>query len=405
LSAPRPAPAFTVDVSVCGAFHAYSLANELYRRDHLGTLFTSYPGFYLPRRFRTEFPPARVRANWLQLGVEAALRLAPRDPEAGWWMRQAHDAWVARGLREGADLFVGWSGCSLRAVRRARALGKTTLLVRGSAHIAEQMALLAREHDRLGLPFQAPRRTVELELEEYGEVDLIQTNSSFAADSFIARGFDPARVIMVNTGVDLARFRPVAREGSRATFRVITCGSLGVRKGIHILLEAFARAALPDAELVLIGPVLPELAPLVARHASATVRAVGPVPNAELHRWFSQGDVFVMPSIEEGLAAVQAQAMACGLPLVSSRASGGADLLSADGVEGFLAAPGDVEALTERLVWCHANREALRAMGDAALARARDALTWEAYGERITARYRDLVAARRGAGQGVIPPA
>ncbi len=386
---------FTVDVSVCGAFHAYSLANELYRRRHLGTLFTSYPGWYLPRRFRTEFPSAHVRSNWLQFAVEAAHRLAPRDPEAAWWLREAHDVFTARGLREGSDIFVGWSGCSLRALRRARGLGMTTVLVRGSAHIAEQMALLAREHDRLGLPFTQAQRTVERELEEYAEVDLIQTNSSFAADSFVARGVDPGRIVMVNTGVDLDRFRPVPRD-DRATFRVITCGSLGVRKGIHVLLEAFARAALPHAELWLIGPVLPELAPLAARHASPAVRFVGPIANAELHRHFSQGDVFVMPSIEEGLAAVQAQAMACGLPLVSSRASGGADLLSADGVEGFLVPPGDVEALTERLVWCHGHREALRAMGEAALGRARGALTWDAYGARIAARYRDVVAARRG---------
>ena len=198
-----------------------------------------------------------------------------------------------------------------------------------------------------------------------------------------AKGIAAERIIMVNTGVDLSRFRPVKKNDD--VFRVVTCGSLSVQKGTHVLLEAFERAKLPGAELVLIGPVLPQLESLAARYASSRVRFVGHVANAELYQWFSQGDVFVMPSIQEGLAAVQAQAMACGLPLISSASSGGEDLIGPDGAEGFIVKTGDSEALRERLEWCFDHRDECRAMGQAALARAGQALTWSAYGERIAA--------------------
>ena len=62
----------------------------------------------------------------------------------------------------------------------------------------------------------------------------------------------------------------------------------------------------------------------------------------------SSSHVLVLPSVEEGLALVQAQAMACGCPLISSTNTGGEDLFS-DGVEGFLVPIRSPEAIAERL--------------------------------------------------------
>ena len=379
-----------VDVSVCGAFHAFSLAAQLDRHGMLRAMHTSYPRDYARKRFGIALRDDQLRANYLQFASELSARLRPKDPESTYWVRQAHDALVARTLRAGADIFVGWSGCSLRSFRRAKDLGLKTVVVRGSTHILEQMRLLDEEHRRVGVPFEVASRTVAQELEEYALADFIQTNSSFAARTFVERGIAAERIIMVNTGVDLSRFRPVKKNDD--VFRVVTCGSLSVQKGTHVLLEAFERATLPGAELVLIGPVLPQLESLAARYASSRVRFVGHVANAELYQWFSQGDVFVMPSIQEGLAAVQAQAMACGLPLISSASSGGEDLIGPDGAEGFIVKTGDSEALRERLEWCFDHRDECRAMGQAALARAGQALTWSAYGERIAAHYRAMTA-------------
>lgn len=380
-----------VDVSVCGAFHAFSLAAQLDRHGMLRAMHTSYPRNYARKRFGIALRNDQLHANYLQFASELGARLRPKDPESTYWVRQAHDAWVARSLTSRADIFVGWSGCSLRSFRRAKELGLKTIVVRGSTHILEQMRLLEEEHRRVGVPFEVASRTVAQELEEYALADFIQTNSSFAARTFVERGVPAERIVMVNTGVDLSRFRPVEKRDR--VFRVVTCGSLSVQKGTHVLLEAFKRARLPGAELVLIGPVLPQLAPIAAQYASSDVRFVGHVANAELYQWFSQGDVFVMPSIQEGLAAVQAQAMACGLPLISSASSGGEDLIGPDGAEGFIVKTGDIEALRERLEWCFAHRDECRAMGQAALARAGHALTWNAYGDRIAARYRTMMQA------------
>jgi glycosyltransferase involved in cell wall biosynthesis len=374
-----------VDVAVCGAFHAVALANELEKRGLLGTFHTSYPASYLPKRFGSRLPSERVRSNWIQFPIEVVTRLRGESPEPTWWLRQLHDRLVADRLEPGIDIFVGWSGCSLRSIRKAKSLGAKTVVVRGSAHIDEQLRILSTEYKRLGLAFLPPLRTAEMERQEYAEADFIQTNSTFAAQTFIDRGAPAEKLLCVNTGVDLRRFRRVDRTDHR--FRVVTCGGLGIRKGTHHLIEAFRRAKLPGAELLLIGPILPELEEILLSANEPAIRAIGPQPNADLHRWFSQCDVFVLPSLEEGLAAVLSQAMSCALPIVCTPNTGGADLLSADGVEGFLAQAGDVDALAEHLQWFFEHQDAAREMGMNAETRAQRALTWETYGSRIADAY------------------
>jgi glycosyltransferase involved in cell wall biosynthesis len=92
-------------------------------------------------------------------------------------------------------------------------------------------------------------------------------------------------------------------------------------------------------------------------------------------------DVLVLPSIVEGRALVQQEAMACGLPLIVTRNAGGEDLI-VEGETGFLVPAGSAEAIAEKIEWFLDNRGQLPAMRAAARAKAAE-LTWAAYGERI----------------------
>jgi glycosyltransferase involved in cell wall biosynthesis len=94
-------------------------------------------------------------------------------------------------------------------------------------------------------------------------------------------------------------------------------------------------------------------------------------------------------SVEEGLAMVQVQAMACGLPLICTSATGGEDLI-AEVREGFVIPIRDVEALKQKLMWCYQNREACRAMGHAARQRVQQGFTWDDYGKRMLAEYQRI---------------
>jgi glycosyltransferase involved in cell wall biosynthesis len=89
----------------------------------------------------------------------------------------------------------------------------------------------------------------------------------------------------------------------------------------------------------------------------------------------------VLPSIEEGLALVQGQALACGCPVLASTNTGGEDLFS-DGVEGYIVPVRDVAALTERMQQLADDPALQQRMSEAALRRVRTIGGWDEYGDR-----------------------
>jgi len=116
---------------------------------------------------------------------------------------------------------------------------------------------------------------------------------------------------------------------------------------------------------------------LLARNADIVVDK-GPQPRASLAWYYSQGSVLVLPSIEEGLALVLAQAMACGLPVIASANTGAEDLLQ-DGVEGFIVPARDPAAIRTRLEWMLDNPGARDEMAVAARRRVQKLGGWTTF--------------------------
>jgi glycosyltransferase involved in cell wall biosynthesis len=373
-------------------FHAFDLAGELERRGYLHQLVTSYPKFVAARWGIPRARVSSVLSNELLQRAEERLpkRLRERfDAESALLDHYARRA--ARRLRPGADLLVAWSASALPVLRRARELGMRTVVERGSTHIAWQTDLLESEYARFGLrPRTASPRIVERELAEYAEADAIVVPSRFARRTFAERGIPEERVLCTPYGVSLTSFAPPQTPGDDV-FRVIHCGAVSLRKGCHYLLEAFHGLALPRAELWLVGSVAPEMEEFRRRYASPQIVFHGAQPQAELARFYGRASVFCLASLEEGLAMVIPQAMACGLPVIATPNSGAEELIR-EGQEGLLVPIRDVEALRERILALYRDPEQRRAMGRAALERVREGFTWRDYGDRVVAAYRDLLA-------------
>lgn len=124
------------------------------------------------------------------------------------------------------------------------------------------------------------------------------------------------------------------------------------------------------------------------------VEVVGAVPEAKMAKFMSSSHVMVLPSIEEGLALVQGQALACGCPLISSTHTGAEDLFS-DGVEGFLVPIRSAEAIRERLQELAEDPSLQQRMSEAALARVRHLGGWKDYGDAWGELLERLIGARR----------
>jgi glycosyltransferase involved in cell wall biosynthesis len=115
---------------------------------------------------------------------------------------------------------------------------------------------------------------------------------------------------------------------------------------------------------------------------------LGQTPRDALLREMSEADVFVFPSLFEGFALVILEAMAAGLPLITTPNTAGPDLIE-HGKEGLIVPAGDANALREAMESLLNDRERARAMGRAAHEKAKE-YTWERYGERWEAMLHEL---------------
>ena len=158
-----------------------------------------------------------------------------------------------------------------------------------------------------------------------------------------------------------------------------------IAKRLHELADSPARLRHPNKKLKVIGSVAPEGQPLLAGHDLSQVEFVGMVPNAQLLQHYSSANAMVLPSIEEGLAMVIGEALACGCPVVASEHTGGRDFFS-DGVEGFIVPPRDVDALVQRLEVLVQDESLRQRMSEAALQRVAEIGGWDMYGARWAAR-------------------
>jgi glycosyltransferase involved in cell wall biosynthesis len=168
----------------------------------------------------------------------------------------------------------------------------------------------------------------------------------------------------------------VTSDSPRATppLRFIYAGGCSIRKGTPVLLEAWEKAQLREAELSLVGSW--QLAEDRLKRLPRGVKFVGPVGPERLRELYRESDVFVFPSFFEGFGLVLLEAMACGLPAIASDRSAGPDVL--DDSCGRVVAAGDLEQLVEMLRWFGTHRNQLPEMKRAARAKA-ETFTWKKY--------------------------
>jgi len=319
-------------------------------------------------------------------------RLRRAKPTERFLVCEAIDRWVAWRLKPGADIMLAESHIALSSITRARELGMITAIDRTNSHIEYQNQVWGEENRKFGLSWTpSSPRVVEKGLREYDEADFIFVLSSYVEKTFLDRGVPAKKLVKVPSGIDLGPFRPVPKEDK--VFRVIFCGAIQNKKGVHYLLEAFCGLNLPNAEIWLIGSVFEDLRPALDKYAG-TYRLLGYLPTSKLAHYYSQGSVFVLPSLEEGLAKVMLEAMACGLPVVATTNTGGADVVR-EGTDGFIVPIRDAAALQEKIAYLYENPDQCKAMGQNALTRVHAEFTIERYFQRLTDAFKKIIALRK----------
>jgi glycosyltransferase involved in cell wall biosynthesis len=332
-------------------------------------------------------PLPEAKARWLPVAV--ALRRVGRampvrvEQAIDFFACRAFDRQLAGQLaRVDACAVVACEISALDTFRAAKERGMATILDAPSVHHAVQ--------DRV-TPFAEAHwlheRIVAVKRAEIALADCVLTVSDLARGGYVEAGAPESRVHAVALGADTRWFTPdtPGRTDSTSPFTFLFVGSTIHRKGIDLLLDAFAgvqRRLRARARLMVVGP-RGDCHALLERSSARDVVIRPAVAQSELREIYRGADCFVLPSRHDSFGMAVLEAMACGLPAIVSEMVGAREAIE-EGKSGWVVPLADAQALAERMTWCAENRAALAEMGPAVRAAA-ERYDWSRYGGRLTA--------------------
>ena len=382
-----------VALSTIGKFHTFDLARELHAQDALAGVYSGYPKYKLMNEglpselihTRPWIHSAYMAYPWKHKTSLSILRnweqLATRD----------FGRYVANNLMD-CDVYMGLSGSTLAAGKVALGRGAKYVCDRGSTHIRFQDQILREEYAKWGLQSEeVDPRTIATEEAEYAQADLITVPSNFVRRTFVEQGVPEDKLCVLPYGVNLSRFSPVG-EPAKERFDILFVGGMGLRKGVQYLVQAYNKLSHPAKSLTFVGAPSPMVIELLKSRGlwPEDAKVLGHIQQTELKHLMSKSHVMVLPSIEEGLALVQAQAMACGCPVIATPNAGSENLYT-NGEEGFIVNPCDVNALHDKLALLAGDTKLQATMRQKSISKIKDIGGWSQYGQSAHAAIVKLV--------------
>lgn len=398
-----------VHVAMLGARLHYAVPRLL---DQAGVLGTFYTDAYLGNKQRIrrllELIPSKVKPSSVK-------RLQGRDctglsrsrvvsyDELGllsYWLRKRrssrsnHNAIQVRiarafgervvrtGLSRGSAVY-GFNGAALEIFREAKRCGLRCILEQTIAPYRILMKLLkeeaefwpAWESDMISK--SAAEVLAEREEAEWALADRIICGSTFVEEGLKLLTVETEKCRVVPYGIDVSHFRPHATNVNKPGLNILFVGEVGLRKGVPYLLHALRELDSDHLRCRLVGAVSLDRKKLT--DFRRWVEIFGPVPRSQIREMYNWADILVFPSICEGSAFVTYEAMACGLPIITTPNSGS---VARDGEEGFIVPIRKAAAIAERIDQFASSGNLLREMSYNARKRI-EQFSWENYSARL----------------------
>ncbi|MCP9820643.1 glycosyltransferase family 4 protein [Synechococcus sp. Cruz-9H2] len=386
------APLRRYAVLQAGARMHYAVPALLARRGALAAFYTDLHGSHRPLELLDRLwpsgrqPPALRRLLGRRLPPDLPRELVRDQPVASLtWARssQHSDALlVQRACRNrfgGANaLYTNFINNDLDAVRQARELGLHVVheLIIG----ADVGRVLLEERRRFpgiepeGESAEEVEAGIERDRQKWSLSDQVLVPSTYCWDSSVMLGCDPAKLALVPYGIPEHWFKltPTPQPG-----RILFVGQVGLRKGSHVLAEAcrILRGRGVPFECRVVGPQQVD----VSDPLFDGPMYLGTVARSGVAEEFRQADLFVLPTLADSFGLVHLEAMACGVPVITTPHCGS---VVRDGIDGCLVPIRDAMALADRMQQLLEDNRLRQRLGAAARERAWD-YRWSRYGERL----------------------
>jgi glycosyltransferase involved in cell wall biosynthesis len=370
-------------------FHSTQLIDKLYELQCDVKVYSSSP----KKNFRTTASFSYQFVPQIAVILERMFKTDLAPLELG--QNKIYDQLCAYLMRD-CDVLHGWAGLSLDSGIRAKKRGSIYVLERSCPHVLFQEELIARESEKLEVPYiPKPKWWLDRSLQEYEEAHTIVTPSDYTQNTLLERGVPRNKL----RKIPLDRLIQVNIPNQKFKKQSLTVGTIvgnPLRKGLVYLLEAWEKLALPDARLIIkMNPVQLESFPLLKEmiQRQPTIEVRGFYPN--LSDFYHECDLFVLPSVDDGFGLVVTEALAHGLPCIATDHVGA--------VENFKNRPfvkvveaGNSDRLATELNKLYDNQEELRALRESILHYFRNSKTQQSFYELgIENLYQPLINQKR----------
>ena len=290
-----------------------------------------------------------------------------------------------------ADLTLLHGGLVMpRTVRRAQALGSLAVNISVSAHTKANAALERDELSYLGFPeYEGWYTRLVHEAADPGMFDYLIEMSEFGKQTYIDAGYPADRIYIAHLDIDTKRFSPgEPTRGKDAPFRILYLAHTQPLKGLHYLLDAWESLHLPGAELVIMGGFSDMPDELRQRYVDRIQGNSNIQWTAGTHtpeNYYRDASVFVSPTLTEGFGRNTIEAMACGLPVITTVHAPG---IVEDGKTGFIVPIRDANAIKDKIEYLYHHRDIAEAMGREARTAVENK---KPFGEQVLEIYRDIM--------------
>lgn len=200
---------------------------------------------------------------------------------------------------------------------------------------------------------------------EWRLADLVVVNSEWSRHALEKQGVSPSKLIVVPVGYEVDKGaganRPSSERGRSEVLKVLWLGTVNLRKGIQYLMEAARELLDEKIEFIVAGPL--SISPDAVASAPPNLSFLGRISRSETSRLYQQADLFVLPTISDGFAITQLEAMGHGLPVITTPNCG---QVVSDGDDGLIVPIRDPVSLASAILMLHRDRDRLREMSAAA---------------------------------------
>lgn len=364
-----------IAIATTGRFHVLDLARELSALGHEVKFYS-----YVPKTRAIRYGlPEECHVSLLPILLPLLLleRVLGRwaKPILSKWIRLTMDWTVCQRLQP-CDVLICMSGIYVDTPKLAKSkFGAKVYVERGSRHILSQLAIL-NKIPGAGVPTAFD---VQQELASYEIADFVVIPAEHVRQSFVEEyGFAAERLFINPYGVDVDLFTPNPRSETKIyVATAIFVGAWSLQKGVDIMVEAVKKVE--NLKLIHVGSIVDYPFPA----DDLTFTHIDTVDQMQLPEYYRNASFLILPSRQEGLALIQAQALGCGLPIVCTHRTGGADLaryiehpeaifvVEVDSVDSLVSGIRQAASLFKTF----AGSDLLGAQG-------RGALSWLAYGQR-----------------------